>query len=415
MVSDFNSDGQKDLVYLDMGKSIVSVLYQDEYLKFYPEITYLEETGIVDICLFKDKISFGIAVFKKDGYISTISKFQLKDSIKTIFSSSPGKIQQFDYKNDAILDLCYIDKKSQTLRIIIRDKKEIPSLYYSIPISSVFSEIVVDEISKTEKVFYLFNLNSRLIEVISVNFGNSEIKKEKLYAEGLITDLKINKRKSLNKRGIITAQILDGKLSRIQYTVSGFKYSITSSSNLDNDVLEAKLDGDGNLFYWKIEQNFFKLISISMSSPIQKQELYKHKITAEDELRLLTDDFLNTGKGVSLSFIKSKKRILGILASPNNKSFINSIDNSKFFLPARYNTFMGEYKTKSQRKMFLYLPKEKSINSLEISSNGRNLNLIKIAEDIQANSFLINKMFTQDYFLVYSDSSENCITFKKLN
>ena len=66
------------------------------------------------------------------GQLSSIERFNgITKNVNFVPAVNPRAIQHFDYAEDGITDICFIDSYTSELNLLIRDKKGIPSLYYT--------------------------------------------------------------------------------------------------------------------------------------------------------------------------------------------------------------------------------------------------------------------------------------------
>jgi hypothetical protein len=413
---DFNKDKKIDIAYINKKQSLVSVLFNKNGQEFYPELHYLEKTGLTDITYFTDKLNYGIAAYSKDGYVYSISNIvKPLDEIKICFGGTPGKVIHFDYMNEGITDIAYLNTGHKSLDLILRNREEIPSIFFSIPVENEYSEVLVERRDKTNKAFYLYNKDERLIEIINFDLDNFIYRKDYIYNDGLIKDIRITKGNNTSRGVIQAALVKDGRLDLIKYYYNNYKYLEIRSTGIDENVIDAKIDKEGNLFYWKQYDNVFSLVYVDSRNPQAKIDLFSKRFNGKVDLNFFLNDFLSPGKETSFSILTFNGKMLMLFANDKNKSVVNQQELKKYFSGIdEEKIFLSETNNNSIKKLFLYLEKENSLNLVNISKGGKEILLIKVMDCKDLKSYFIRKIFEKKLFIVYSDSLNDCLVIKKI-
>ncbi len=171
IIGDFNKDGKLDIAYADFDEGVLSILYDKDKLNFYPEIYYFKKNGIRDITAFKYENLENIAAVSESGQLFVLSKLKsFTENINISLAITPSLVSYFDYNNDDIYDICFIDDFDNNLNLILRNSTGIPAWFYSYPLFEHHSKVLIDDTKPFIKRFYFYEPDKKLIEILTADF-----------------------------------------------------------------------------------------------------------------------------------------------------------------------------------------------------------------------------------------------------
>jgi len=421
VTADFNNDGLIDIAYLDKSHSIVSVFYSDEKQKFYPEVSYLQKQGLNDLTLFYSKFVNGIMSYSSAGKLHIIDRLRrITDSTSLVFGLNPSTLKYFDAGNDKIYDFSFFDKEKVTLNLVVRNSSGIPEKLYRVKLESPCRNLLVDETGSAKKTFYCYSNNSRLIEIISVDFRDNSVNKEKLYSVGPIADVRVKRNPDDDRAKIY---ILSNKNNNLILSIvyyKDFRYSVSNSNVLAKSIWNAKLslEDQTGIYYWTNENKAFVFEKIIVNNDLNlQQKVFSYKLESTDvrSIAMLVGDIFNRDENDAISFVRSsdKKDIIFSTGSNNYKlkldarmKRLNLNDESLF------NLF--EMRFNGLNKLFAISQDSKTLNKLELLFRKKSLNSTELVQADNIQSYFIKNLNFRNYHFVYIDKSEHCITIKEI-
>jgi hypothetical protein len=414
---DFNKDGLIDLAYLNVQHSLISILFAKNEYDYYPEIIYLQHSGLKDIIPYYSRFIDGIAVLSIEGELYTLTHLtSFIDDVNISIGARPNAISFFDYENNGITDFCFIDEYDKRLKIIVRDNTGIPALYFSHQLFECHEKIISEDIKAGEKNYICFSYNKKLIEVVRADFSNKKINKTVLYSPGSVLDLKV-KRDNNEEYKIFILYQMGEALNFGVFSYKDLKFSF-SNQLVDNiKVLDASFGLNNiNINYWVERKDKLSLLKRELKkineSPEEKLSLSKYHI---NEIISFTGDVLNMEKDVVFSFIKENNRNVAVISGDTFSTVIGrKRKTGEFRITSKNNLFFGETRFNGLKKLSVYLPEKNIINRLEFIQKGKNVASTKLADTFHLGSFFIKNMTSKNYHLVYSNVEKGCITFKRL-
>ena len=418
---DFNSDGLIDIAYLNKKSSTISILFSSEQEKFYPEIIYLKKNNLTDVIPFYSKFVNGILAYDKSGKLYLIDRLRtLADSTQIVINSSPYNINYFDAGNDKVFDLCYFDKDSRSLNIIVRNSSGIPDIFYSVKLQDYHQNLAIDDMDPYKKFFYCYSTGKRFIEIISVDFRSSIIIEENLYAYGPIEDLRLERNNNNERAKIYVLSNRFGELNLSIINYKDFRYTSANSSKLAFNVIKAKLILENPLaiFYWENGKNSVTFNKMIINNDL-KPENYVFKYTLPynnyKNITLITGDILNSDRNDAISFLKENSIKEAIITAGNSNYKIN-LGRRLNDLETSDEEFIHLYEIRFNglNKLTVYNDAGEYISKLDIIYKKRMLLPTKLVSTKNLESYFIKNMSFKHYHVVYIDGVENCITLKEI-
>jgi hypothetical protein len=195
---DFNGDKITDLA-VGVSKSMIDILFGKSGEEFHEKVPFIKNSSLTAFIKFKHKNSNNISCLLETGELIILnSEKELGREMKLTLGIKAGMVKQFDYLNDGIPDISFIDENDNSLKILINNKAGIPSSLYNFPLADNHKEILVDEFFSFRKFFYCFTRaprfwkSSDIILIKRDSTGNSFMLREKswmLPCKGLIVRL----------------------------------------------------------------------------------------------------------------------------------------------------------------------------------------------------------------------------------
>lgn len=413
---DFNRDGKIDIVYLNNTESTVSVIFGREYNKTFPEMKYLSRELLTDLIPYYSRFVSGFAALSVDGTIHTITQVaSLSPEVEITFGGEPSLLGSFDYSNNGIIDLFYIDKNNKTSNFILRDGNGIPSIFYSVNLYDAYSSVKVDDTERYNKSFYFYTNAKKTIEILIIDFKKFEVTREYIYTGGEISDLKVVRQNDATKSDIIVTNLPNRTLTISEYSYKDFRYTVKTSTGIADSVFDAKIDGSLGVYFWRKFPNNVTLYHHTATAVQQQERLYSTKLPEEMKTFNFTYDVIGRGNEALVSIVISptEKYVLISGVGLQNKTTRRSI--TKYFKDFREErVFFGKTERGKENKMYLYLPEEKSLNKVEFTHKGGVRAITKLTEMRDAENFIVGKFSAGNYHVVYSNKSNASLIIQKI-
>ena len=418
ITGDFNRDGKIDIAYINRRKGIISLIFAKTNDTFFPEVIYHKKIGIENLIPFYSKFINGIALIDTSGFVYTITNLpSFAENVNLTLGAAPTAIASFDDGNNGINDISFIDSSTSTLNFLIRNNSGIPALLYSYPLAENHSQIVVDNLLPRVKIFFCFSPGKRLIEILKVNFSNNSAREISVYSPGDIDDLRIkNTGSSFDNVYISYTKNFNAGFCLMEY--HDYRYFISNYSNLASDVLctNVTLVNPPGILCWQKTNSGTELNQITLlSSSTNRNKLFNLKSNSISSITSYTGDLLNIDREITLSFINEKNKIISVASNYKSTFLIRTIDfPSSTEIESTAKFFFGSLRPNGLKKLYVYVPDEKSIFRTDLVYRGRDIVMSKIISAEGIRSFFVNKMSYRSFNLVYTDKLTNCISVRKL-
>ena len=419
ILGDFNHDGKIDIAYINKYDSILSIIFNKKESEFYPEIIYLKKEGISDLIPYYSKFINGIALVSPAGYLYLESSLlSITGDVDISLGAEPAAISFFDLDNNGIIDFSFVDKFTNSLKLIIRNNSGIPSALYSTRLFKDQTKIVVDNTEPKKKIFYCFTPNKNLIEVITYNFIDGNTERYSLYTQGKIKDVKIY------SKGNDVAKVYAVNIKNTELMLSMFYRNITGFTNseyagISDSVFAANIATvpSPQLFYWKVSNGKQAWYRVSLANNF-KNPLKYFQLSLSDTTLIssFAGDLFNKNEVVSISFFETKDKNFALLSGDNlpvsvvSKNFIDH-----FRIKNKNQLFFGEMKPGGLEKLFIYVPEISELYKIDFINNGKKIVITKVKKAPNVGSYFVKNMSYRDYYFVYTDSLDNCIKIRQIN
>jgi hypothetical protein len=418
ITGDFNRDGKIDIAYLNYETGILSIIYAKNDEEFYPEILYLKKDGLRSITPYYSKFINGIVSLSSNGNIFMEKNMPaITENVSISVGATPSSISSFDYGNNGINDICYIDAYNPSLDLIVRNSDGIPSTFYSYPVFDNYSNIVVDNTEPRIKTFYCYSRGKRLIEILKIDLSRNEIEKNSVYSPGPIEDLKIQR----TGNNFANLYIAFERNSMIGLSIMEYReYRYTASNYFDfaanTTGASVVLGSEPGLIYWQKIQKGAVLHKVSIANgSLNFNQLYTFSEGTVSSICSFSGDLFNNDKEALISFIQSGNKNY-IATSGFKPAAISNIREIPGFYTVREpgQLFFGEIRSNGLKKLFIYTPENSSISRVDLINKGKEIVFPKLAEADNADHFILKRMSSRYFHAIYTDKINNCITIKQL-
>ncbi len=412
---DFNRDGRIGLVYLSKENSSVSILFKKEDESLQNEVVYFTQPGLTDLIPFYSKFIDGFAVLNNEGRIHLFSNLiSFSNYAKLYFGGKADKISSFDYADDGIPDISFINTENNTFDFVLRNNSGIPIKLYSVPLYLRYQNYIIDDRQPFMKTVYFYNPLDRVIEIIEVDLELFSFKRNYIYTDGSILDLRITANPKEEKSSIHVAHKKNDVLNSSLYTYKDFRYSAVTSSNLTNKVISARISENSTIYFWKHEENKFSLNAITPVGNLISKNIF----TVPDD-KVLPDikilfDVSNSEKEILVTQLIKNGEPAVLFANKDFSDLPESNENNKDFFAKNGILFGGDFRPNSLNKLFLYLPDKKSLNSVQYLKKKNRLIISKTKTIHGLQDYIVQRFSANNYYVIYSLPEDKCLVFERL-
>ncbi len=413
-----NNDDFFDIAYLNTAAGTVNILFGRDGSTFFNEITYTIVHSPLHLQTFNINKKKNLIISGADSCISTISfvnnNFSAFDLVPAV---DAGFIHKFDWNNDSITDICFIDEADNSLKILLRDIKGIPSVYYQNKLAEAHGKILVDDFYKQRKTFYCYSEDRQLIEALRFNFKTNKGILQQLYSPGKIKDVVVQRADS----SLVYIYVLYEKLNKLY--IGSFEHREQSVifkefPFIDRAVISAGLflnNGIGT-FYWKASSD-----SVFLNEAKIKNGRHVYRgitgIGKSDSLRI---SLIKTGPTVSNNssfislvnnavesyLIKFNRYSYSIIRPSDKRSVLNSINGNQFLF--------DKINSVDKERLFVYNSDQGYLNELKVSNDGKTYSFNRIFKSDDIKSYFIDKFRNGINHLIYANKKKGCISIVPL-
>ena len=417
VVGNFNSDIFNDIAYIDTSIGLVSIIFGKDGDQFYDEILYFKKKGIVDLSILSSKKSDGLGLLNYDGVINTISKISsLPDELNIIPVVETSVISSFDYGNDGIPDISYIDDFSKSFNILINGKNGIPLSFYSEAISGDHRIIKVNDTYSFRKIFCAYTPGNKMLEAIKFDFMMDKKESHQLYVPGAITDVETYKSKNSERIYIIYKR--NNLLRFGEYKYQNSEYVFKEYAIIDSNVIAGKIYSLDKpvINYWKTVGDSLQLKAATISNEqVKYTKSSAIKIMPEFAISFLTYFLSDKNIPVSFTMFSSVAQYFGIVSDKSLFNISQKIGRKfDFVFDKSKLLYFEDSKRFVNQVAFLYIWKDGYFNKMELNSEGNKLTLSRLFDAKQVTDFIVKEFTNGKKYLIYSQQSEGFISLKRL-
>ena len=414
---DFNGDKIPDLAYLISG-STVSIIFGKNGLEFFEPIPYLKNSSLASFVRFKYGSSNNLACLMESGELMVISLSNASvPDMKISLGIDAGAVKKFDYGNDGIHDIAFVDEFDNSLKLLVNNISGIPVKFYSIPLAEDHNEIKVDEFFSFRKIFYCYSNRSPLLEIFRYNFNTDRINRKQLYAPGELLDVSFQRIDS----SFVNIYVLYNKNKKMylgKFENRDVSITFREYPFIDRNVSSAKLYilNEPVVYYWKSEADKLEFNSGHIKSG--PNELATHltvPVTKETSINMYGADKFDNEYPFLVSIVQSEsENYLAVVSDDKisvSKQFNNLEENKKTEFG---NGFFGETSIKGIINFTVNSLNDGYINKLIYQQNENSYSLSKMFAAKSVSDYFIARLDKKNYFLIYSNKEESCISIRSL-
>jgi len=411
---DFNQDGLTDLAYVDYTNGALSVIFGNDDREFYREVLYRKKDGLTDVHQSNNALWF----LSDDGQLFSIERFNgFTKNVNFIPAVNPTAIQHFDYVEDGVTDICFIDSYKSELNLLIRDEKGIPSLYYTLPVSSDHEEIIAEGTTSGDNIFYCFTKGSMLLEIIKTDIENETIERKQLYSPGDIQDLKVKRVDSALTNIFITYnsanRLVLGKFEYRELSITFKQYPSVDRNVLHSELIAAE---EPIIYYWKeYSDTLYYKKAVIKTGPNEYENIIHLPKTDSVVFSSLSADLLNNGSSDVISVVGTGEGNFSLVSDNWRPDFISSLIFPEWLnIKDENQLFFSFINSGSEKNLIVYSPEQKSLSKIDLSSTGKRLSFTKLIDSVDAADYFIESIFPGKYHFVFSNKREGCISLIQL-
>lgn len=401
-IGDFNRDGFFDFNYFNRETGIIVTIFAIDFAKYNQELIHLRDKTITDLIPFFSKFIYGTAILSEKGEVNILSKVNsMSDSQTLALGISPEKLIAFDYLDNGITDLAFIDDDNNELKIILRDASGLPEKIYAINLYENYQNILVYNKSKTIKLFLLYTKGKRTVEVIEVDCNNFSFNRRFIYADGLIEDLAV--KPDLNKDAIF--YVLYSKKNKLmfqQFIKTAEKYETRISRSLTNNFIDA--------FFISLTYPTIGYYSIENGNALLNTAEIRRENMQQEKHYQLSKDYLSVHTITSFNNSNDDRSFYSLVLYLNQqKIFSNNTltDDIYQFTPPKplritkkIHLFFGKYNS-----LFVYESENQLLNKLSFSNSGRVVELTEKLSEIVIDNYIIVNFDQRNEHIIFTNTN----------
>ena len=417
---DFNRDGKFDIAYLSSGtgskSSQVSVLFQKNDGTFYPEITYLQKKGLTDLTSFYSKFVYGFAALSKDGkifFVTNLSSFG--DNSDLVFGSVPSSVNFFDVGKDGISDLCLYEAEKGLCTFVMRGRDGLPATIFSQKVNGTYSSLLIDDSDQFHKGIYFFSLDGRVIEYLLIDFNSYAAKRDYFYVDGEIKDCRLMTSAPESRASVVVVHSKNDLLIYSSFNYKDFRYTLTTANMKTGKLLDAKIDTKGDIYFWTKGKGEVSLSYASFNNPVFVETIHSVGFDSLFQLKNYLAGVYSSGEEFIFTAISNNKSNYFFIGNGKFQKVLRQSTLAKIFLSNDLRIeYFGKYSREESKRFFLYSSKNSDFFSAGINRHAGLFNIQKIAEVQNAGSFSVDKFSANNWYLLYANTKEKCVSLKKL-
>jgi hypothetical protein len=403
---DFNGDKHYDLAF-SISKNKLNIFFGKSGAEFYESVPYLKNSSLSAFTIFKYRGTDNISCILESGEIIVLnSEKELRPEMKLTLGLQAGVVKQFDYLNDGIPDISFIDGYDNHLKILLNNKSGIPALLYNFPLADNHQEMVVDEFFSFRKIFYCFTKGTPLLEVFKYNFDKKRLNRKQLYAPGEILDIALQRIDSTHVNIFLVynkqSKLYLGKFENRDLSVIFREYPF-----IDRNVISAQLfiEDEPVVYYWKSEDDTLQFKSVQIKSgPNDFNTFFEISKTNSTEINLFgADNYINEYPTVvSILQNETKKYLLVMVGDKFSISdqIFSSINEDERELG---RGFFGETSIKGIINFTVFTANDNYIYRMIFLEKEKKFSLSRMLAAENVSDYFFARLDKKNYYLIYSN------------
>ena len=414
---DFNKDGISDLACIAFPDKLILFFGKQEG-NFYDGITYLKSVFINSIVKFSLEKTDNIVCLLESGELKFVSKLiHFESNMELVPSVKAGAVKKFDYGNDAIPDIGFIDEYDNSLRMLISSKEGIPSVYYSFPLVEDHKEILVDELFKFKKTFYCYTKGTPLLEVIRYNFSANKLNRKQLYAPGEVFDVTLQRVDSTFVN-VFVVYAKDSKLYLGKFENRDLSVTFKEYPFIDRNVSQAQIFIDNNpkIYYWKADGSSmqFKMAEVK-TGPNDYTNYFEVQRSDSLNINLFGADFLSNEYPSMVSLVRNYNQNYSIILTSGKVMVRNLVFNPASDDIDKFNR--GKFSETSIKGIINFtVNTENGSGIYKMIYNEKNKTYLirRMLDAKDVSDYFFARLDKFNYYLVYSNKKEGCLSISSL-
>jgi hypothetical protein len=410
---DFNHDGKIDIMYINQARNKVNVLFQKDNLEFYPEVTYLNESGITDINPIYSKYLNGVGVSFCNGNFTIIEPLSMgEDHSEICFGGKNAVLQSFDYANDGLKDLAVLNPESNNIFFLTRDKSGVFSKLFIFNLPEKYSDLKIDDSKPFEKTIVCLQREKQNIDAFSIDFVHGGIKKMYAHKFSNVIDYTVH---GISPK-LSVLQYSPGKLAVEYYNdFTETKPFFNVTCDVTNFVF-AKFTLENSVFFCDRAGSQFTYRKWIPNAALLT--LVDKKILKEGEsiLRNYVGDFFNDSHDRFFVLYKAKNLLHGYIPAGFDNQLLERTDKPAINLFS--DSTISSYREKragEPAKLFIYEPSSHFIYRVDILRKKSKIYLTEIGNIENVSNFIIEKLSGSHYYIISSSKNKSTVSFEKIS
>ena len=260
-IEDYNNDGFSDLAYLIKSMHSVNIVFSKGATEYQRPFEITNDNSLSYIENINDQ-SVKLISLCTNGNLNSFSLVKAEEKEYSIFAPNGiGNTGSFTTSNFSYF--YYVDTDQQNLQIFQHAENQPFKFTYSIPLAKAH-EIINPEIILNKNVrFFCYSNNSSLLEIIDYDFKSNTMVKNRIIAEGPMTDYLFERR----KKNLVKLLAVDKKdLISSVYEITQQKIKFSYEDTLFNTLGGVYSRNDTRKSYiWKLNDSklYFELAGLS--------------------------------------------------------------------------------------------------------------------------------------------------------
>lgn len=408
---DYNRDGFFDLNYLNIQNGTISTVFAKSFNSFYPELIHFKEVGLVDVITFYSKFVNGVAYLNVNGKTNILSKVNsLSEEQKLAIAIKPNHLTTFDFLNNGVIDLAYIDDENNSLNFILRDASGLPENLYTIELFEHHKKIKITHISEEKKYFYLFSDDKRSIEALEVDFKTFTFKRKFYYSEGLVQDVVI-KSDYKNDLEIFILYSNNAKLGLQVQTKVDENYFTKLYPNLEKNWSNAHIVSEVSRTIGYLQTTKTNLIYKTVNANDRAYKIiFNTYLNNDDSVKSNSPDLIAEFSKDRFAGIFSKSKKAGLFVD-GKVQFINDLDIlSQLRITGKNHLFFGKNKS-----IFISNIANNSVYEFNLSEKTNWIKSSLLFKEININEFIIEKLEPRNDNFIFTNKKNGLIEIRQLH
>jgi hypothetical protein len=403
---DFNGDKFIDMAF-SISKNKLCILFGKNGAEFHERITYFESPFLSASTKFKFGKANNLAfILEPDELVIINSEKELGKEMIISAAIQAGAVKKFNYANDDIPDISFIDEYDNSLKLLLNNREGIPSRLYWIPVADDHKEILVDDFFKSIKIFYCYSRGHPLLEVFRFNFNTGKLNRKQLYAPGEILDVAFQRIDSAFVN-IFVAYNKNSKLYLGKFENRDLSITFREFPFIDRNVSSAELfiEDEPVVYYWKSEGDSLQFKSARIKSgPNVYQTYFEIFKSKEIKTDLYGADNYSNEYPTVVSLVQNEtENFLLVIAADKfslSNKFFRTLEGDKTEFG---RGFLGETSIKGIINFTVNSEEDNYISKMIYREKEKTYSLNQMLAAENVSDYFFARLDRKNYYLVYSN------------